>query len=51
MTYTADHNDHYAWVATDGYARITFSILLSPGDGAVNHTELVSFETGASTLS
>ncbi|MFC9351709.1 PIN domain-containing protein [Arthrobacter sp. NPDC057013] len=48
---TADHNDHYAWVATDGYARITFSILLSPGDGAVNHTELVSFETGASTLS
>lgn len=46
----ANHNDHYAWVATEGYARITFSILLSPEYEAVNHTELIELETGAKSF-
>lgn len=46
----ADHNDHYAWVATEGYAQITFSILFSPAHKSANHTELISLETGAASF-
>lgn len=41
----ADHNDYYAWVAIEGWARITFSMLLSPDYEAVSHMELLSLET------